>query len=127
MSIFQPASSSGVATRPMPNLLCARTDAVEAITPITAIINKSRQRIGHLTVRRNPPRPDRVVVVNGIFAAHRDQLCQCRLDITGFLSCPALNRGGVTFPLPGQAEAGQRPRQDRVLQLRPLPALAVVD
>src|SRR6266436_650069 len=83
--------------------------------------------IGHLAVSRDAPGPDRVVMVSVIVAANREQLSQRRLDITGFIGGAALNDGRSAVPMPGKPEAGQRPRQHRFLQLRWLPALAVID
>src|ERR1700730_6411267 len=62
-----------------------------------------------------------------IVAAHREKLGQCRLDVTGFICGTTLNHGRFAVPLPGKPEAGQCPRQHRLLQPRFLPALAVID
>src|SRR5258708_38670195 len=66
-------------------------------------------------------------MVKIVFAANREKLCQCRLDVTGFIDCAALNDGRLAVPVPRKPEAGQPPRQHRLLQLRLLPALAVID
>src|SRR5258707_14338323 len=92
-----------------------------------AAMESSRVRIGHLTTCGDAPRPDRVVVVKIIIAANREKLGQRRLDVTGFICGAALDHDGFAVPLPGQPEAGQRPRQHRFLQLCFLPALAVID
>src|SRR5258705_3907816 len=83
--------------------------------------------IGHLAVSCDAPGPDRVVMVSVIVAANREQFGQRRVDVTGFIGCAALNDGRLAVPMPGKPEAGQRPRQHRLLQLRLLPALAVID
>src|SRR5258708_39755991 len=92
-----------------------------------AAMESSRVRIGHLAVSCDAPGPDRVVVVKIIVAANREKFGQCRLDVTGFICGAALNYDGFAVPLPGQPEAGERPGQHRFLQLRFLPALAVID
>src|SRR5258705_13902744 len=86
-----------------------------------------RVGIGHLAVSSDTPRPDRVVTVDHIVAAHREQLGHCRLTVTGLVDGAALDHRRLAVPMPRQAEAGQRPRQPRLLQLRLLPALAVID
>src|SRR5258707_14256555 len=86
----------------------------------------SRIGIGHLSAGRDAPGPDRVVVVKIILAANREKLGQRRLDVTGFIDGAALNDGRLAVPMPRQPEAGQRPRQHRLLQLRLLQALAIV-
>src|SRR6266481_4574798 len=87
----------------------------------------SSLRIGHLAVGRDTPRPDRVVVIIIIVAAHREQFGQGRLDVAGLVNGTALDDCRFAVPVPRQSETGQRPRQHRLLQLRFLPALAVVD
>src|SRR5260370_22843597 len=88
--------------------------------------SSSRVRIGHLAVSFDAAGPNRIVVVIIIFAAHREQLSQRRLDITGLIDGAALNHSTLAVPMPGQPEASQRSRQHRLLQLRFLPALAII-
>src|ERR1700731_1944817 len=90
-------------------------------------MQSSRVRIGHLAVSGNAPGPDRVVMVKIVFAANREKLCQCRLDVSGFIDCATLNNGRLAVPVPRKPEAGPRPRQHRFLQFPPLPTLAVID
>src|SRR6266436_1008478 len=87
----------------------------------------SSLRIGHLAVGRDTPRPDRVVVIVVIVAAHREQFGQGWLNVAGLVDGAALDDCRFAVPVPRQSETGQRPRQHRLLQLRFLPALAVVD
>src|SRR6202042_3244767 len=81
----------------------------------------------HLAIRCDAPGPNGVVVVIGIVATHSEKLGQCRLDVTGLICCATLNHGRLAVPSPGKPEAGQGPRQHRLLQPRLLPALAVID
>src|SRR3981189_3693242 len=90
-------------------------------------MRSSRIGIGHLATGGDAPGPDRIVVVIIIFAANPEKFGQRRLDVTGFIDRAALNDGRLAVPMPRQPEAGQRPRQHRFLQLRLLPALAVID
>src|SRR5580700_6788965 len=83
--------------------------------------------IGNLAIARNAPGPDRVVVVEVIFAANGDQFRQRGLHVPGLVRGAALNDRRLTIPVPGQAEARERARQDRLLKLCFLPALAGVD
>src|SRR3981081_728893 len=92
-----------------------------------AAMQSSRAGIGHLAISSDAPRPDRIVVVIMIVTANREKFGQRRLDVTGFIDCAALNHSGLTVPMPGKPEAGQRPCQHRFLQRRFLPALAVID
>src|ERR1700688_4350352 len=89
--------------------------------------DNSRIRIAHLAVGRDPPGPDRVVVVIVIVAAHTEEFGQRRLHVSGFVDGAALDHGRLAVPVPGQPETGQRARQYRLLPLRFLPALAVID
>src|SRR5216683_4929693 len=126
--MFQPAISAGVADRPMPKGLCACARVAHAsATTTNAAMHSSRVGIGHLAVSCDAPGPDRIVVVIMIVAANREKFGQRRLDVTGFIDGAALDHGGLTVPVPGKPEAGQRPCQYRFLQLRFLPALAVID
>src|SRR6202040_1261764 len=50
-----------------------------------------------------------------------------RLAVTGFICRATLDHGWFAVPLPGKPEAGQCPRQHRLLQLGFLPALAIID
>src|SRR5450756_3217954 len=112
----------------MPKGLWACAGAPPASPTRTSMaMQSSRVGIGHLAARCDAPGPDRVVVVEMIVAAHSDQFGQRRLDIPRFIDGAALDHGGLAVPVPGQPEPGQRPRQHRLLQLRLLPALAVVD
>src|SRR5207245_10077101 len=90
-------------------------------------IRISRTGIGHLAVSGDTPGPDRVVMVDVIVAAHREQFSQGRLNVAGLVDGAALDHRRFSVPVPRQAEAGQRPAQHRLLQLRLLPALAVID
>src|ERR1700752_4397787 len=127
--MFQPAISAGVGARAMPYGLCASARVAHSSSMATANAASPslREGIGHLAVCRDTPRPDRVVVVDVIVAAHGEQFSQRRLDIAGLVDGAALDHRGLAVPMPWQAEAGQRPRQHRRLQLRRLPALAVID
>src|SRR5580692_9324011 len=68
-----------------------------------------------------------VVVAEGIVAACRQQLRKCRLHIIGLIDRAALNHGRLAVPPPWQPEPGQSPGQNRLLQPRLLPAVAVID
>src|SRR3981081_1926954 len=83
--------------------------------------------ISYFAAGCDAPRPDGVVVVEIIFAAHSQKFGQRRLDVTGFIFGAALNDGALAVPMPRKPESGQRPRQHRLLRLRLLPALAIVD
>src|SRR6267378_653775 len=124
----QPAISAGVAARPMPYGLCASARAAHSsIATASAASSSLCVGIGHLAVSSDTPRPDRVVMVDVIVAAHREQFSQRGLNVAGFVDGAALDHRRLAVPMPRQAEAGQRPRQHRLLQLRLLPALAVID
>src|SRR5258708_1652171 len=97
------------------------------MTATTESAATSSLSIGHLAVSRDTPRPDRVVVIIIILAAHREQFGQRRLDIAGLVNGAALNDCRFAVPVPRQSETGQRPHEYRLLQLRFLPAPAVVD
>jgi len=43
-------------------------------------------------------------MVKIVFAANREKLCQCRLDVTGFIDCAALNNGRLAVPVPRKPE-----------------------
>src|SRR5882757_1708328 len=88
-----------------------------------------RLRIGidHLAAISDAPGPDRIIMIEIILAANREKLGQRRLDVTGFIDGAALNDRRLTVPMPRKRKAGQRPRQHGFLQLRLLPALAIVD
>src|ERR1700745_2486224 len=73
------------------------------------------------------PGPDHVVMVDVIVTAHREQFSQGRLNVTGLVDGAALDHRRLAVPMPREAEAGQRPRQHRLLQFRLLPALARSD
>src|SRR5258707_6662911 len=90
-------------------------------------MRSSRIGIGHLAASRDAPGPDRVIVVEIILAANREKLSQGRLDVTGLIGRAALNDDRLTVPLPRKSKASQRPCQHRLLQLRLLPALTVID
>jgi hypothetical protein len=64
-------------------------------------------------------------VVKIIPAANREKLDQRPLDLIGFIDCAALSHRDLALPMPGQREAGQRPRQHWFLQECLLPALAI--
>src|SRR5260370_36549994 len=125
--MFQPAISAGVATRPMPYGLCASACAAQANTTAIAAAASLRVGIGHLAIFSDTPGPDRIVMVDVIVAAHREQFSQGRLNVAGLVDGAALDHRRLAVPMPRQAEAGQRSRQHRLLQLRFLPALAVID
>src|SRR5205085_7839558 len=87
----------------------------------------SREGIGHLPVSCDTPGPDCIVVIIIIVAANREKFGQRRLDVTGFIDGAALNDDGFAVPMPREPEAGQCTSQHRLLQLRFLPALAVIE
>ena len=66
-------------------------------------------------------------MIDVIVAAHSEQFSQGRLNVAGLVDGTTLDHRRLALPMPRQAEAGQRPRQHRLLQLRLLPALAVID
>src|SRR5437588_3695670 len=126
--MFRPAISAGVATRPMPYGLCAFALVMHNnVAAANAASSSLRIGICYLAVFSDAPGPDRVVMVDVVVAAHREQFSQGRLHVAGFVDGTALDHHRLAIPMPRQAEAGQRPRQHRLLQLRLLPALAVVD
>src|SRR5882757_2974503 len=126
--MFQPAISASVATRPMPYGFCAFA-LVTHSSAATANAANSSLCVGicYLAVFSDAPGPDRVVMVDVIVAAHREQFGQGRLHVAGLVDGAALDHRRLAIPMPRQAEAGQRPHQHRLLQLRLLPALAVID
>src|ERR1700748_3824393 len=83
--------------------------------------------IAHLAIGGDAPRPHRIVVIEVVFATDGEQLGETRLHIAGFIRRAALDDRRLAVPMPRQAEARQRARQDRRLQLRFLPGLAAVD
>src|SRR6266566_1582749 len=93
----------------------------------TASAATSCLRIGHLAVSRDVPGPDRVVMIIIIVAAHREQFGQGRLNVAGLVDSAALDDRRFAVPVPRQSEAGQRPREHRLLQPRFLPTPAVDD
>src|SRR5216683_505533 len=114
--MFQPAISAGVADRPMPKGLCACARVTYAsATTTNAAMHSSRVGIGYLAVSCDAPGPDRVVVIIMIVAANREKFGQRRLDVTGVIDGAALDHRGPAVPVPGEPEAGQRPRQHRFL------------
>src|SRR5437879_4601538 len=126
--MFQPAISAGVAARPMPYGLCASARVAHSSTATANAAGPSLGvGIGQLAVFGDAPGPDRVVMVDVIVAAHREQFGQRRLHVAGLVDGAALDYRRLAIPMPRQAEAGQRPRQYRLLQLCLLPALAVID
>src|ERR1700740_1071668 len=126
--MFQPAISAGVAVWPMPYGLCASARVAHStMARANAVSPILRVGIGHLAVCSDTPGPDRVVMVDVILAAHRQQFSQRRLHVAGFVDRAALDYRRLAVPMPRQAEAGQRPPQHWFLQPRRLPALAVID
>src|ERR1700704_6662368 len=115
--MFQPAISAGAATWPMPYGLCASARAAHSsIATVNAANSTLRVGIGHLAVSSDTPRPDRVVMVDVIVTAHREQFSQRRLHVASLVDGAALDHRRVAVPMPRQAEAGQRPRQHRLPQ-----------
>src|SRR6202166_4495418 len=128
MSMFQPAISAEVAGRPMPYRPCACAVVTHAsMTTASIRMQDLRILIGHLAVGCDAPGPYCVVVVIIIFAANCEKFGQRRLHITGFIDGAALNDRWLAVPMPRKPEPGQRPCQHRLLQLRFLPVLAVID
>src|SRR5437588_10348876 len=126
--MFRPAISAGVATRPMPYGLCAFALVMHNnVAAANAASSSLRIGICYLAVFSDAPGPDRVVMVDVVVAAHREQFSQGRLHVAGLVDGAALDHRRFSVPVPRQAEAGQRPAQHRLLQLRLLPALAVID
>src|SRR5689334_10760932 len=107
MSIFQPAICSGVAGWPKPK----RCSGVA---------------IADLSIGGHRPRLDAVVVIEGMRAAHGDQLVSRRLDVAGLVDRPALQARRFAVPHPGEAEPGPGNRQHRRLQRRQRPRRAAV-
>src|SRR5258708_4742454 len=126
--MFQPAISAGVAARPMAYGLCACDGPAQASSHrANTAMQALRIVIAHLAIGSNAPGPDRVVVIEIALAADREKFGQRRLDVTGFIDRAALNDGRLAVPMPREPEPGQRPRQHGLLQLRLLPALAIID
>src|SRR6201981_5535 len=95
--------------------------------PIAVAKTLGIRGIAYLAIGFNAPGPDRVVVVEVVFAAHGKQFRQSRLHVSGLIHRSALNDRGFAIPVPGQAEARQCACQDWLLKLRFLPALAVIE
>src|SRR5919206_1861892 len=76
----------------------------------------SRDMVHDSPVGADAPALDGIVVVEGIDAAHADDLIVRRLHVTGLVGRPALQHGRAAVPVPGQAEARERLRQDRLLE-----------
>src|SRR5690348_11821333 len=92
---------------------------------------RSRVNIGHTPVGCNAPALDRVEVIDRaegpVVPADRDQLLECRLDISGLVGASALQHGGLTVPHPGEAEAHRAHRFGYGLDTCRVPGLAAVD
>src|SRR5437899_12964691 len=109
--MFQPAISAGVAARPMPYGLCASARAAHSsVATANAASSSLRVGIGHLAVSGDTPRPDCVVMIDVVVAAHSEQFSQGRLHVAGLVDSSALDHRRLAIPMPRQAEAGQRSR-----------------
>src|SRR5690606_33660829 len=72
------------------------------------------------------PRLDRVVVVDRARTAHRAQLVDLRLDVTGLVDGPALQDRRRTVPGEVDVESGERLGQHRRLESRRTPVAPAV-
>src|SRR5215216_6248577 len=106
-SMSHPAICSGVAGLPKPNC-------------------PSGVDIAHLSIDRDGPRFDGVVVKYGVDPAGFHQLGDGRLHVAGLVDGPALDLRHLAIPHPGEAKAGPGHRQHRLLQRRRRPALPAV-
>src|SRR5262245_11865820 len=102
-----------------------------AVAQATAIVaartttSELDDRIGHLPVRADRPREDRVVVLDETNQRSRfADLLNRGLHVAGRVHGAALDLGGPPIPLPRQSEPGQALVEDRLLQRGLLPVLA---
>src|SRR5215470_15754362 len=124
-------TSVGVAARPRPGPGVSVTTAAGLAQPASATTQmptamRLRVDILHLAVPRHTPGLDGVVVEDGVVAMLGHQLFPRGLYLTGAVRRTALQDGRRALPLPGDAEAGQRARQDRRREHRLGPCLPAV-
>src|SRR5215813_1587913 len=125
------ATSAAVASRPSPGpgvslIMAAGLAHPASATTQMATPMRLRVDILHLAALRHAPGLDGVVVEDGVVAMLGHQLFPRGLYLTGAVRRTALQDGRRALPLPGDAEAGQRARQDRRREHRLGPRLPAV-
>ncbi len=82
--------------------------------------------VGDFAVLTDTPRLDRVVVIDRLGAAHRPQLVDLGLHVTGLVHSARLQHGRAAVPDPVDVEAGEGLAQARAFQARGAPVAAAV-
>src|ERR1700761_4368729 len=128
MSMFQPAISLSVGTRPSPNLPLSAWAATASAVASSGAANISSFDIGiaHLAGVGDPPGYDGVVVIDRVQAPDFLELRKRRLHIAALVGGAAHDDGRLSVPVPGKAEARQRAGKHRLLKLRRRPASSFV-
>src|SRR5579862_2816930 len=124
--MFQPAISSGVASRPSPYFSPAAAAAETAAQSATAAKTANLSGIAHSASRRDAPGLDRIVVIVRADVALLEQGLAARLRDAGLVGGATGEQRRAAVPSPRKAESGQALRQHRLLQGRVPPACAAV-
>src|ERR1700687_1756366 len=136
-SMSHAAISAGVAMRPTPGYGPAHAAEARASNIIAAADKSARGRassriesvnlhIANLAAVGDLPRLDGVVVVDRARAAHRAQLVDLRLDVTGLVDRARLQDRGSAVPRPVDVEAREGLGEDGIFQPRRAPVAPAV-
>src|SRR5262245_55685053 len=121
---------SGVGARPTPkpgDCAWSACAAISATKTAAAIVKRLRAvAIADLSVRRDLPRLDAVVVILRVHPADLDQFGKRRLRVAGVVRAARGDERLLAVPLPREPEARVRNPQHRFLQLGLLPGRAAV-
>src|SRR5215813_2473757 len=124
-------TSAGVASRPRPGPGVSVTTAAGLAQPASATTQmptamRLRVDILHLAGPRHAPGLNGMVVEDGVVAMLGHQLFPRGLYLTSAVRRTTLQDGRSALPFPGNAEAGQRARQNRRREHRLGPRLPPV-
>src|SRR4051812_45558579 len=130
MSMSMAFSSSGLGARPTANggdcaKACGATPAPQHTT-MTAARTLRMVAIRDLSVGRDLPHLNAVIVVLRVDAADVNQFAQWRLRVTGVVGAARGQKRLTPVPRPREAEPRVRARQDWRLQIRLAPRRAAI-